>query len=51
MDGYVDRDMSRIKALLYKTLDPDELPDYMCSRGIFSMDAKITLADDTASTW
>jgi len=43
--GYVDQDMSRIKAHLYKTMDPAELPDFMKARGIFSTDAKITLAD------
>ena len=43
--GYVDQDMSRIKAHLYKTMDPAELPDFMRSRGIFQTDAEITLAD------
>ncbi|WP_442108505.1 transglycosylase SLT domain-containing protein [Pseudomonas sp. NUPR-001] len=43
--GYVDQDMSRIKAHLYKTMDPAELPDFMKSRGLFTTDAKITLAD------
>ncbi|MGR3967818.1 transglycosylase SLT domain-containing protein [Pseudomonas sp. 910_23] len=43
--GYVDQDMSRIKAHLYKTMDPAELPDFMRSRGIFRTDAEITLAD------
>jgi hypothetical protein len=43
--GYVDQDMSRIKAHLYKTMDPAELPDFMKARGIFTTDAKINLPD------
>ncbi|PTS86433.1 hypothetical protein DBR00_02440 [Pseudomonas sp. HMWF032] len=43
--GYVDQDMSRIKAHLYKTTDPSELPDFMRKRGIFKTNAAITLPD------
>ncbi|WP_454253516.1 transglycosylase SLT domain-containing protein [Pseudomonas sp. Marseille-Q7302] len=43
--GYIDQNMSRIKAHLYRSADAQEAPDFMKARGIFSVDREITLAD------
>ncbi len=43
--GYVDQDMSRIKAHLYRSADPSEMPDFMRKRGIFKTNAQINLPD------